>query len=524
MHYLKTTLLFFLASCLAISCKSIKPSTASTDPSKLKLVMDDQYVLKLTEEPGHGKEALYYFETCYKDELIDENDASSCTDALELMSADENGRVRVYFTKDSLSDLQNQEIHREFGDLLNDPDKAAAFGATVGAGAAVSVPASKALGKPFKVMVVTPENAPHHLMTAIKDLAADPQYASSTLGEVKQSVQNQADRITKIGLDPTTTKLGHETQLEVIARLMDVKKLKGHIFSDEFEDFVKTSLIPNNNQNVINFLNDNHNSHGVIADDVSKYLMNYMENVKQANQTFDIRSILDESIAEDYVRYIKLNHEFQYLYPATKDLRLRAPLLKVDAKKYHLTFLSDKSASNFKALVQDLEYFKLGVPDPVVSGLNALSRRVNYGMSHWTSNIDHLHIRSADNYIKGSKAKKGFLILKDLLSSRLSVGLAIVAASAAAGSYVIRAMEHANPKPNLVLKHPSLLTTDPSSQEEVPDIFPVLDDLRQLVQSSMMPRLRTCIPASRLILTQVLIKDPDHQKNIIKCTPGRSGL
>ena len=526
LHHLSVALLFSLAVCLSISCKSIKPSSNPTDSSKLKLVMDDNYVLKLTEAPGgQGGQAepLYYFETCYKDELIDAGDASSCTDAIVLRSADENGRVRVHFTKDALSDLQSQKIHREFGDLIQDPDKAAAFGATTGAGTAVAVPASKAIGKPFKVVVVNPEDSPHHLTTVINDLSADPHYASSTLGEVKQSVQNQADRIKKIGLDPTTIDLGSKTRREATERLTQLIKRKGHIFSDQFADIVQTVRIPNDNH--LKYFLSLQGAAGPDKD-LAKFLMHFMKETNEVNQSFDIKIILDKSIADDYVKYTKLNHEFGYRYPDTEELR--ATLLKVDDQKKHsFTFLSDKKgASRFKALVDDLAFFQKswGIPKPVEEGLNALSRRVNYGMLSWTPHIDHLRIRSVDNYIKGSKAKKGFLILKDLLSSRLSVGITMVAASAAAGSYVVRAMEQANPKQNLVLKYPSLLDTDPSSQEEVSDIFPVLDDLRQLVQSSMMPPLRTCVPASRLMLTQVLVKDPDRQKQIIKCNPGRSGL
>ena len=285
----------------AYGCRTMGSQAAAPETSKLKFVADDKYILKLVSSSQDKR--LHHFETCYVD-------GSRCVDALQYLGNSKDSRV--YFSKESLSDLQSQSITKDFGEMLEDSDKAMMYGASIGTGVSVAHPAGKALGKPMRVLMVAPPETLENLSAVIKDLNSEPLLRGKTIGEAKTLLQKDVAALKRLGLDPSDVNIGTKTKKAVSSRIANIHSQKGHIFSDEFAAYLRrhggAEIGRVSVSDVLSFKVSEQDF------DLARYLKTFFESKGvTANQVFDVRTVLDSRIAADYIRYQDLADEFAFM-------------------------------------------------------------------------------------------------------------------------------------------------------------------------------------------------------------------
>ena len=474
---------------MAYGCRTMGSQTTA-ETSKLKFVADDKYILKLVS--SSKDERLHHFEACYAD-------GSSCVDALQYLAGN-SGSSRVYFSKENLSDLQSRSITKDFGKLLEDSDKAMVYGASIGTGASVAHPAGKALGKPMRVLMVAPPETLEHLSVVIKDLNSEPLLRGKTIGEAKALIKKDVDALKRLGLDPSVANLGDKTKETMSSRIADIHSQKGHLFSDEFAAYLRhhgggemgarVSV-----SDILSFKVSEKDF------DLARYLKTFLESKGvTANQAFDVRAVLDSRIAAEYIRYQDLADEFAFMSVRPEYVNSlyepRITLYVTDKFSARLLYSPEKAAGRFSKLLRDIHSFEKsgGTPASIFDGLNNVSRRARYGAQSWHGSYDSMKISRVADYIGSPPSKRGLYIFKDLLSSRVTMAMTIVAAAVAGGSFIVRGMEASSPPINVLTKYPSLADPSSTTRESASDIVTVLTHLALLVQTHPLPPIQVCTP------------------------------
>ena len=459
---------------VSVSCKSIEPGTTSTESSKLKIVTDQKYLLKLSEQlGGSGEETQYYFEVCYRN-------GSGCVDALQFVNVNsESGTTRIPFIKDDLSYARRVAVLRDFDELIQDPDKAAVLATATAGGVAVARSAKPSV---FNI-------APHDSLRGLRyivDKMVDKSFFNSvqTIDTVKRWTRYQIEAMEAFGLNMESTPmgfLGSNTQEQVKSRISRLQgQKKGHIFSSDFEAFVKRQA------------SQELESLGLRAKDVlafeaknfelSKYIKLFLESkAVEYQKAFDIRMILDPAIADDYLLYADLHHLLEASTPIVTTPRYAAytDLRKKYVQDYSITInLNSYRTNAFSKFSKNIEnFYKNGITKPIVEKLNYTSSVYLHKIHLWNPRFDKMTVVQLQEQLK---SKNALQFLKDLMSSRFGAVIT-VAAAATGGVMIVLGMERGNPPENILGTYPSLADPSITSSETTDDIPSVLADLAQLL-------------------------------------------
>ena len=456
----------------ALSCKSLGPKVDSNAPSKLLAVSDDTYLLKLSHESGSDP-TVYHFETCYKD-------GSKCVDAFKYVTPGEDGSYRVRFTKSRLPRKQSELIAKDLSQKFK-----SRTGKQI---------AGQIAREDLHAFKIAPKTDGSHLSLVLKDLVSDPQFRGGTIGDAKKRIRRMVASVKEFGLDPSILNLGKVTQSQIGSRVEQLVDQKGHIFSAEFAEYLKKQAPKSLERS------------GLKAKDVLSFqskasqfkLGIYLEYFLKSKEistrdSFDIRILLDDGIADDYLAINQWQSFFTFMYLRKKVVVSKS--LYIEKQPSHMVkIMRGKSASD---LIDDIRIFytSSGVPEPIMDGLNNISRRHSYGMSSWHSGYNQISIAEAAGKVEET-SQPNKMVFSDLILTEPQLTAMIVASSLISDdSLMTHGIEQTSLSSEVFLKYPSLMDSSSAlSQDTVSDLFSILSDLALLVQRNPVPTIQICTP------------------------------
>ena len=286
--------MFVLAA--SVSCRSIVPEVKSTDSSKLKVVTDNKYLLKLSKSQEIGEETKYYFETCYRG-------GSNCVDALQYVRNVKEGGTRIHFFKSALDHASKKAVLRDFSEMIKDPEKAAVLAGSSATGVAVA--GSTTPG----VFRMAPKEGVSKIKDKVYDMIHHPITSSNTLGDAKLAIKLQDKELSSLGFDLDIKALGSNTRDEIRSRITKKYAKKGHIFSNEFATFLQKDAALELDGKA--FRGMDALAFEAKDFDLAKYIKRFMQSKAiSLEKPFDIRKILDPDIAKDFLLYADLRNMF----------------------------------------------------------------------------------------------------------------------------------------------------------------------------------------------------------------------